>query len=209
MTDSNYTAIAVVMDRSGSMSSIAREAENSLNAFISEQKGVPGRATLTFVRFDDRHETVYDLADLNSVDKLVLEPRGMTALNDAFGSTIKSLGQKFAEMSEDNRPGKVLFVVVTDGQENASREYTSVQVRDMVLHQQEEYGWDFVFIGANQDAVLTGQNYGISAGSSITFKGTTAGVTNVTGALNNYTTNYRSYGSAQFADADRVAAMED
>lgn len=208
MTNPNFTAIAVVLDRSGSMYSIEKDAEGALNAFVEEQKLVPGHATLTLTKFDDTVE-VSPTLPLQEVEKIKLEPRGSTALYDAIGRTIKALGQELRTKPESERPGKVIFVVVTDGGENASKEYRSVSViNDLIAHQRDKYNWDFVFLAANQDAIATGGRLGFAHGSTMTFAANAVGVGNTVNSLSTYATNYRGSGKAAFSDADRKAAVD-
>ncbi len=121
---------------------------------------------LSLVQFDDQYEVVYLDKDINSADKLneaTFQPRGMTALYDAIGRTINSVGQRLADLSEDERPDKVLFVIMTDGFENASQEFNSARISEMINHQRNIYKWKFMFIGANQDAVLSAREIGLPA----------------------------------------------
>ncbi len=170
--DKNYTHIVLIVDRSGSMESIKTDAEGGINALIREQKEQPGRATLTLVQFDsdDSYETVHNCKDLKDVTpNYKLEPRGGTPLFDAVGRGIVEAGKFLGSLKEENRPGLVSFVIATDGLENSSKEFTQAKVAEMVKHQTEKYSWDFIYIGANQDAVLVGGSIGIIAGKSATY----------------------------------------
>src|SRR5690606_12079144 len=113
---------------------------------------------------DNKIDVVYENKPLKEVDVLSIEPRGMTALLDAVGITIVKLGESLSAIPEQDRPARVIFVVVTDGLENSSREYTKDKVKEMVKHQDEVYNWTFIFLGANQDAVFSGGEWGISKG---------------------------------------------
>lgn len=206
MTDQNFTAIAVLMDRSGSMQLIKTDAEGALNSFVEEQRKVDGKATLRLSQFDNEYETVFESVDLADVKPITLQPRGSTALNDGIGHLVTDFGAELAAMPEDERPGKVLVVIVTDGHENSSREWSVNTVRDLVEAQRDKYGWEFVFLAAGQDAVLTGQSYGFSAGSSLTFD--TANIGTTSSMLSTYTTTYRGAGKASFSDEDRAAAVD-
>lgn len=155
--------ITVVVDRSGSMMTCANEAENGLNRLIDEQKEQEGECNFTLVQFDDQYEVVHDGISIQQVSRIKLEPRGMTALCDAVGKTINTIGSRLTNTSEEERPSLIMVVIVTDGQENASQEFKTCQVRDMIKHQEEKYGWKFVFLGANQDAFAEAQKYGINA----------------------------------------------
>jgi len=148
----DLTNITMVVDRSGSMESIKSDAEGGINSFIDQQKQEPGEALLTLVQFDTDYEV--------SAFKLV--PRGSTALLDAVGRAINETGSRIAAMEESDRPALVVFVIVTDGAENSSREFTRDQIRTMVEHQQSAYKWQFTFLAANQDAFAAGGSMGIA-----------------------------------------------
>jgi len=153
------------MDRSGSMQSIAKDMEGGLNTFIQEQKEEPGELTVSFYRFDDVCEKVIDFAQISTVGELKLEPRNMTALNDAIGKAVKETGEVLSKMLEEDRPGLVTIMIVTDGGENASKEYTAEMVKSMVSEQESKYNWKFTYLGANQDSFAVGQNYGLNLAS--------------------------------------------
>jgi uncharacterized protein YegL len=165
----NLTDITVVLDRSGSMQAIKLEAENGLNHFITEQKELPGYANFTLVKFDTEYEFEYNGVNIQEVKKCNLIPRGMTALLDAVGRAINETGDRLNKMEEDSRPGLVVFVIVTDGEENASREFTKLQIKEMITKQQSVYNWQFTFLGANQDAFAEAAGMGISAISTMTY----------------------------------------
>lgn len=200
MTDPNYTHIAVVLDRSGSMNSIKDDMENGLNAFFEEQAKLPGVCLVDFHQFDTDYETVYQDKPV-AYAKAVLKPRGLTALNDAIGKTAASLGDKLEAMEEDLRPGKVIVVVVTDGFENSSREWTVEDVKKVVETQENEFGWEFVFLGANMDAVAVGTGYGFNPGRTLTYD--TSNVAAASASLTSYTTSTRSGVRSVFTDEDR------
>lgn len=162
----NLTDITLVIDRSGSMQDICNDAEGGINAFIVEQAKQPGMALLTLVQFDTEYEFIHRGIPIQQVPKYQLQPRGSTALLDAVGRAIKEAGQRLATMPESERPGLVVFVIVTDGQENASQEFTKAQIKEMIEHQQNVYKWRFIFLGADQDAFDEAQSMGINPGSS-------------------------------------------
>ncbi len=165
MTDPDYVHAALLIDRSGSMSSIREDAQGGINSFIEEQKQVPGKMTLSVYQFDTEYEKVYGPVLIADAAGYALYPRGMTALNDALGRSITETGEWLASLPEDQRPGKVIFTIVTDGQENASREWTLAKCKELITQQQDDYGWEFVYVGANVDAFATGASYGM-AGST-------------------------------------------
>lgn len=160
------TEIVVLLDRTGSMGSIKEEAIGAFNSFVSKQKALPGEATMTLVQFDseDPHEVVIDrkpIAEISLLSGDVYQPRSMTPLYDAMGWTIDQTGKKLESVPERDRPETVVFVVLTDGLENASREHSKDSVFKKVTHQQDKYGWKFVYLGANQNAMAEGRSIGI------------------------------------------------
>lgn len=155
------TDITVVLDRSGSMAAIQEDAEGGLNAFIEKQKGEPGEANFSLVQFDTDYEFVHRCVPIKDVPRCRLHPRGSTALWDAVGQSINDTGRRLAAMSEDQRPGLVVFVIVTDGQENASREFCAPQIKEMIERQTKDYSWQFTYLGANQDSFTTAGGLGI------------------------------------------------
>lgn len=167
-----YTHIAMVLDRSGSMGPIASDTIGGVNTFLETQRKVPGECSATLVQFDDVLEVLADghrLADVKPLTSETYVPRNSTALYDAIGQTIVRTGDWLMRKPEAERPEKVIFAVITDGLENASREYTQAKVFDMIKHQRETYKWEFVFIGANQDALATGASIGVARSHSINY----------------------------------------
>lgn len=175
----NLTEMVFVLDRSGSMSGLAADTIGGFNELIEKQKKIEGDAYVTTVLFDHEYEVLHDHVALKDVAPLTDKEyfaRGSTALLDAVGRTIDSVGARLAAAPEEERPEHVVFVITTDGMENASREYTAKQVREMVEHQQQKYSWQFVFLGANMDAVSEARNLGISAKYAADFTPSHSGV---------------------------------
>lgn len=197
----NLTEIVFVVDRSGSMSSIAADMRGGFDTFIAGQKKTPGDCNVTLTQFDDHYDIVYLGKPLAEVPALVLEPRGSTALHDAIGRTIDATGARLAALAEKDRPSKVLFVIITDGGENASREYNHQRITDMIKTQRDTFSWDFIFIGANQDAVLAAQNLGIQGAKAMNFAANAAGAAGLYGGLSNQVSAYRGTKSKKGADA--------
>lgn len=161
--------ITIVMDRSGSMMTCKTDAEGGLNTFIEKQKAEPGKANVTLVQFDNYVDFVFKAKDVNEVGHIRLEPRGGTALFDAIGSAIVSTGARLKAMPENERPGGVIFVIVTDGEENSSTEYRASKIKEMIEHQQNKYEWQFTYLGANQDAITNAAVIGIRANAAATY----------------------------------------
>jgi Mg-chelatase subunit ChlD len=202
MTDKDYSAILLVIDRSGSMSSIRDEMVGSLTTLLREQAQHPGLLTVDVVTFDDRIETTHVQADPRTLE-VRLEPRGMTALLDAIGVGVTEFGARLAAMPEHARPGTVIVVVATDGLENASSEWKPEAIKALFDQQREQYGWDFVFLGANQDAVTTGGELGFARDSAIDFDADPAGAQAVVASASAYLRTTRSGGRGSFTDEDR------
>jgi len=156
------TDITMVIDRSGLMQSIRTDAEGGITSFIEQQKVKPGEAMLTLVHFDTEYEFVHSGTRIKQVPAFALVPRGSTALLDAVGRAINETGARLAAMDDADRPGLVVFVIVTDGQENASREFERDKIREMIEHRQSAYKWQFTFLAANQDAFAEGASMGIA-----------------------------------------------
>ncbi|WP_405167613.1 VWA domain-containing protein [Nocardia sp. NBC_01499] len=179
MTNPDLTLIAVLLDRSGSMQSIKSDTEGGFAAFIDEQRTVPKTIEVTLARFDTEYECVYANRPLAQVPPLDLQPRGMTALYDAVGRLVTDVGAELAKRSEQDRPGTVIVVVLTDGHENSSKEWSHTAVKSLITQQQDVYDWNFLFLGANMDAVAIGAQMGFDPGNSITYAAAPQGVSGV------------------------------
>ncbi|CAN5571422.1 VWA domain-containing protein [soil metagenome] len=205
----NKTDITIILDRSGSMESVKSDTIGGFNSFLGEQQKVDGEASLSLVQFDDQYEVLYLDKDINSADRLTeatFQPRGMTALLDAIGRTINSVGQRLASLAEAERPDKVLFVIMTDGFENASKEFNAAKISEMINQQRNIYKWEFMFIGANQDAVLSANEIGIPAFAALTYAANEEGTQAAYSMMADKVKNYRVSSNAealQFNDEDR------
>lgn len=166
MTKKDSTLIVVVLDRSGSMSSGQDATVEGFNGFLAEQKKLPGECRMTLVQFDDRYQIDFNNTPISEV-KLAYAPRGGTALLDAMGRTIDEVGAELAKRSESTRPAKVIFVTITDGYENASRKFTRDDIFNKIAHQRDAYKWEFLYLGANQDAIAEATRLGIPATHSV------------------------------------------
>jgi hypothetical protein len=173
----NLTDITLVVDRSGSMQDIREDAEGGINAFIEEQRKQPGETLLTLLQFDTEYELLHNGLPVADVPKYRLVPRGMTALLDAVGRAINETGDRLSKMAEADRPGLVVFVIMTDGMENSSREFTKQQVRQLIDQQQSAYSWQFTFLGADQDAFAEASGMGIQAEGAANFSKDKVGAT--------------------------------
>lgn len=179
MPDANYSHIVFVLDRSGSMESIRHAAVEGFNGFLAHQRTLPGRATVSLVQFSDRVSTTWESMPLSeaglSLDEYL--PYGGTALYDAVGSTVDAVGRSLARLPEARRPGKVLFAILTDGEENSSRRYDAAQVQERIRHQTDTYGWEFLFLGASAGWLEQARELGIeSEGDAVCFEATPDGM---------------------------------
>ena len=193
----NLTEIVFILDRSGSMSHLVNDTIGGFNSFVEEQKKQDGEALLTTILFDDQYDVLHSGKDIKTVELLTNKEyfvRGGTALLDAIAKSINEVGARLNNTNEEDRPAKVLFVITTDGEENASKEFTRQQVKEMIEHQQEKYGWSFLFMGANMDAVSTAQSYGISGNNSVTYTASSIGTRSIYTSLNSTISAYRSNG---------------
>jgi len=175
--DHNLTEIVFILDRSGSMGGLENDTIGGFNGFVKKQAEV-GQTSLTTVLFDDRYEILHNGVEAKHVTLTDREyfTRGSTALLDAVGKTINDVGKRLNETAEESRPGKVIFVITTDGLENASREFNYDEVKRMITHQTEKYGWEFVFMGANIDVAKEGDKLGIKADQSFSYASTSIGL---------------------------------
>lgn len=201
----NLTEIVFLLDRSGSMLPLTNDTIGGYNSFVERQKNEPGEAKLTTVLFDDEYTLLHNGADIKTVEPLdstTYFARGMTALYDALGKTINDVGHRLAGTPEEERPSKVIFVITTDGLENASREFTQSSVKEMITHQTEKYSWEFIFLGANIDSAQVGDTIGIANDRSFNYMATEAGVSALYSAVDAAVSDYRVTGSV---DACAVA----
>lgn len=171
MVDNNLTEIVAIIDRSGSMTALRSDTIGGFNTFVAEQKKGEGKASLTLVQFDSEYQIDYEGKDINDVadlDESSYVPRGSTALLDAVGRTVNTVGARLAALEEEKRPGQVIFLIITDGEENCSREFAAVKVKEMVKHQTETYNWTFVFMGGGdiESQQEQGRNFGVASANS-------------------------------------------
>lgn len=174
----NRTELVFILDRSGSMSGLEADTIGGYNSMLEKQKKEAGEAAVTTVLFDDQYELLHDRIDLRGIQPITDREyyvRGCTALLDAIGKTIQKIAGVQRHTAPEQRADKVLFVITTDGMENASREYTYDKIRALVERQKREYGWEFLFLGANIDAIQTAKRFGIGADRAVNYHADSAG----------------------------------
>jgi len=206
----DYTHIAVILDHTGSMETIRDDTIGGFNAFLNTQKSQPGLASLTLVQFDsqDPYEIVYQFKPLAEVPELTREtfvPRATTPLLDAIGRGINDLEKSLVDRTEDERPSRVVMVIITDGQENASREFRKDQIEKMIKDKQEESAWQFVFLSAGLDAIGDALAIGMPAAATLAHDRDSHGVGAAWASLSRSVTAYRAGHQEDilFTDEDR------
>lgn len=176
--NTNLTEIIFLLDRSGSMAGLEKDTVGGFNAFIKRQSQVEGDTLVTAVLFDDEYEVLW--TGVKSKEIQLTEQqyyvRGCTALLDAVGKSILDVGYRLSSTNEEDKPGKVLFVITTDGMENASREFSYKKIQELIQHQSEKYNWEFIFMGANIDAAEEANHLGIAKESAFNFEASDKGV---------------------------------
>lgn len=200
MTDSNYTHVVVIRDRSGSMADLAADMDGGLATYLDEQSKQPGRATLSLYDFDTEFEIVCAMVSVGANQVRPLVARGNTALLDAVGKAITMEGDRLASLTEDQRPAHVLVQIITDGEENASREWTKDQVRDLITQQERDYGWVVAFLGTRIDAFAEARGIGIHASRVHDFAPTAQGVKSTYATASAATSSLRSGGTYVFVN---------
>ena len=201
----NLTEMVFILDRSGSMQSLTSDTIGGFNSMIENQKNEDGEAFVTTVLFDDNYELLHDHVDIQKIEPITNKEyyaRGTTALLDAIGKTINSIGSRLSSTPEDERPDKVIFVITTDGFENSSCEFTRHTVKEMIEHQQTKYSWTFMFLGANMDAVSEASSLGISSAYSKTYTASAQGTSSAYYATCDALTRIRSMDAAMYCDAE-------
>ena len=167
-----FTELVFILDKSGSMAGLESDTIGGFNAMLKKQKALDGECRITTVLFDNRYELLHDRIDIRAVSPMTekeYQVGGCTALLDAIGRTIQKLVHVQRGTAEEFRAENVMFVIITDGAENASREYSARKVKEMIEHEREKYGWEFIFLGANIDAVETAGRFGIAADRAVDY----------------------------------------
>lgn len=183
----DLTEIICVIDKSGSMASLKNDTIGGFNAFLEEQKKLGDDATMTVVLFDTAMRTVFDgtpIKDVQPFDDKTYMPGGGTALCDAVGTTIDKVCERIAHTDQDKAPDKVICMIITDGEENSSKEYIGEgRIQEMISNQKDKYGWEFMFLAANQDAMLSAQKMNIDASRSYNYAANVKGTNTAYAAM--------------------------
>ena len=178
MSRENLTEIVMILDRSGSMSGLESDTIGGFNSMLEKQKREPGEACVSVILFDDRQEVLYDRCPIDQVPPMTEKEyyvRGSTALLDAIGGAIRHIGTVHKYARPEDVPAKTLFIITTDGMENASRHFRYEDVRRLIEQQKEKYHWEFLFLGANMDAVAVASRFGIDRTRAVTFENDSRG----------------------------------
>ena len=205
----NLTELVFILDRSGSMSGLEADTIGGFNALIEKQRAEEGRCFVSTVLFDDKSEVLHDRVDISEIGKMTEKEyyvRGCTALIDALGGAIHHIGNVHKYARPEDVPDHTMFVITTDGYENASRIYSSTEVKKMVERQKQKYGWEFVFIGANIDSVETARHYGISEDRAVNYHADSLGTQTVFCAMARNISKVRHGLKMESEDLDEIRA---
>ena len=167
------TEIVFILDKSGSMSGLEKDTIGGYNSFLERQRKIDGEAFVSTLLFSDRSEVIHDRVPIEKVNPMTEEQYfvdGCTALLDAIGGAVHHIGNVHKYARDEDRPEKTVFVITTDGQENSSHEYTYQKIKKMIEHQQEKYGWEFLFLGANMDAISEASKLGIRQDRAVRYE---------------------------------------
>lgn len=211
--NSEITELVFILDRSGSMSSMKEEAIGGFNSFLKEQKDLPGEARITVALFDHEYMLLCDGKNIKEVEPLTdktYEPRGTTALMDAIGRTLDDVGKRINSAAHTcnacgtnaKKPAKVLVAILTDGLENASRDYKKARINEMISHHKKNHDWQFLFLAANQDAFAEGGSMGVLHNMSMNYTMDSAGFTKGFKTLSASAKLYRAVDTEVFATAN-------
>lgn len=210
MSKKGFTEIVAIVDRSGSMQAIRVDAAGGFNAFLADQQKLPGEATMTVVLFDHEYIILHSGVNVQNVqplDESTYVPRGTTALYDAIGRAVNEVKGRVAGMAEADRPEGVIVAILTDGKENASREFDRGDVMTMI-EEQRKAGWEFAFLAAGQDAFEVGKDLGIGQNAIANFAGSALGMRAAFDGVSSYAQQYRAGGQTLARSCSLQAAVD-
>lgn len=210
--DNNYCDITLLLDKSGSMYPLRMDTIAGINKFLAKQREVSGKCLVSLIQFNHGYHPVYLYKDVHTTTNLTnydYLPEGLTALLDAVGRSITEAGARFAAMPEEQRPGKVIMVIITDGLENASNDWTIKEVKEAIERQTTVYKWEFVFLGSNIDAFKEADKLGIQGTHTMQMYATAASTNSMYDALTANTTNYRKGTNVTMAWSDEQRKEQD
>lgn len=206
----NLTELVFILDKSGSMGGLVSDTIGGYNAMLEKQQAVDGECHTTTALFDDTYELLHDRIDIRAVRPITTNEYfvgGSTALLDAIGMTIQKIANAQKHTAEEYRAEKVIFIIITDGLENASRSYSSDMIKSLIERQKMKYGWEFIFLGANIDSVRTARNIGIQPDRAVDYVADSAGVKLKYAAMNNAVAEFRE--KAMISDQHFETLRED
>jgi uncharacterized protein YegL len=201
------TELVFILDKSGSMSGLESDTIGGYNSMLKKQKDIEGECRITTVLFNNNYRLLHDRIDIKAVGEMTEKEYyvgGMTALLDAVGKTIHKIDNAQKHTAEDYRAEKVIFVIITDGLENASREYTAKKIKALIEKQKEKYAWEFIFLGANIDAVETAESYGISADRAVDYLADSEGTELNFKVMSKAVASFRKTGKIEEAYFDEI-----
>ena len=192
---SDTTKIVFILDRSGSMGHLRQDTIGSFNSLVEEQKEKEGNCVISTILFDNKVDVLHDNLDIHDINRMTEKDyftRGTTALLDAVGTTVKKTVHQFKDLYREERPNNVMFVIITDGMENSSKNYSYSKVAKLISNVEEKFEWEFLFIGANIDAIKEGSKFGIRRERSVNYKADKKGNKVVYETISKTITNYRT-----------------
>ncbi len=197
----NITDITILCDRSGSTASIKSDLEGGIKNLIIENKKLKDPCNFSFITFDTEYDEIIKALDIQLVDEsnIKINPRGGTALLDSIGRAINNMGKRFSDLSESERPSRCVLVICTDGQENSSREFTKPQISEMIKHQEQNYKWEIIYLGANQDSFAEAGAFGISNSKIMNYSATSNSINAAFNSVSSNLTLFRSAGKADMS----------
>jgi uncharacterized protein YegL len=201
------TELVFILDKSGSMSGLESDTIGGFNSMLTKQQSAEGECLVTTVLFDNNYELLHDRIDLKAVSPMTdkeYQVGGCTALIDAIGRTIHKIGNAQKNTADDYRAEKVMFVIITDGEENSSREYTAEKVKAQIERQKNKYVWEFIFLGANIDAVETAGRFGISADRAVDYRADSIGTNLNFTVLNETVSMFRDSGNVDETAFEKI-----